>query len=225
MSGATEYDLISLGIDQGIANIGYAVTGLKDGVEVLLQSGTFKTTTKHEFPDRMKLIYEFINGLLETYNVKVMGMEKLFFNPAQGKTRNKSADIMRTNMVTGLLFLLASQHHKRIFDYTPGTVKKYVAGHGHADKELVLEHVQGLAERSGVLIKSEHEADAIAISLTALKQYVEWVKSGMATIVQSKKRKKQAKASSPGNIKIRKRKARWLLAIEKQGKGVDTHGK
>lgn len=162
-----------MGIDQGIANIGYAVTGLKGGKEILLQSGTFKTTTKHEFPVRMKMIYEFINGLLETYNVEVIGMEKLFFNPAQGNNRNKSADIMRTNMVTGILFLLASQHNKAIFDYTPGTVKKYVAGHGHAPKEKVLEHVQGFAERSGIFIKSEHEADAIAISLTALKQFLE----------------------------------------------------
>lgn len=223
MTEKTGYDVISLGIDQGIANIGYAVTALKDGKEILLQSGTFKTTTKHEFPVRMKMIYEFINDLLETYNVKVMGMEKLFFNPVQGKNRNKSADIMRTNMVTGLLFLLASQHNKQIFDYTPGTVKKYVAGHGHAPKELVLEHVQGLAERSGINIKTEHEADAIAISLTALKQYLENRHIDFTKPVKKKKTRKSTIGkegdSLPLKVLVRESKAskaRKRQVIEKK---------
>lgn len=229
MSDTKRYDVISLGIDQGIANIGYAVTGLKDGKEVLLQSGTFKTTTKHEFAVRMKMIYEFINDLLDTYNVKVMGMEKLFFNPVQGKNRNKSADIMRTNMVTGILFLLASQHNKRIFDYTPGTVKKYVAGHGHAPKEQVLEHVQGLAERSGIIIKTEHEADAIAISLTALKQYLENRLNESNQVVQATKTKKSKKTDKAGllPVKVRVRENKASKARERQRnirKGVDKHG-
>lgn len=169
----TDYDAISLGIDQGIANVGYAVVGIKNGVEVLLHSGTFTTTTKYEFPKRLELIYEFINELTGTYNVNVIGMEKLFFNPVQAKGRNKSASIMQTNMATGLIFLLASQQGKPIFDYTPGTVKKQVAGHGHAPKELVEAHVKALADRSGILIKTEHQADAIAIALTALKQFLD----------------------------------------------------
>ena len=173
MRESEKYDVLSLGIDQGIANIGYAVTGLKNGKEDVLLSGTFRTTTKHEFPQRLEMIYEFINTLIGKYHVNVIGMEKLFFNPVQSGGRNKSASIMKTNMVTGLIFLLASQHQKCIFDYTPGTVKKYVAGHGHASKELVLENVNVLASRSGILVRTDHEADAIGISLTALKQYVE----------------------------------------------------
>lgn len=180
-----EYDYISLGIDQGIANIGYAVTGIKDGEETIIRSGTFKTTTKHEFEKRLEMIYEFIKGILQTYNVNVMGLEKLFFNPQQGNQRNKSADIMRTNMVTGLVFLLASQHNKTVFDYTPGTVKKYVAGHGHAPKEKLRENVEQLALNSGIVIKTDHEADAIGISLTALKQYLELIaKKGVEECVK-----------------------------------------
>lgn len=224
MSPKTRYDVISLGIDQGIANIGYAVTGLKDGKEFLLQSGTFKTTTKHEFPVRIKMIYEFINELLQTYNVEVMGMEKLFFNPVQGNKRNKSADIMRTNMVTGVLFLLASQYNKRIFDYTPGTVKKYVAGHGHAPKELVMEHVQGFAEKSGITIKTEHEADAIAISLTALKQFME---SRYPVLKKPAKTKKKAKKSDEGIVlpmKVVVRESKRGKKAQLKRKGVDKDG-
>lgn len=190
MRKAREYDVIALGIDQGIANIGYAVTGLKDGKEVAIHSGTFTTTTKHEFPKRLEMIYGFINELIGTYNVDVIGMEKLFFNPAQQKGRNKSADIMRTNMVSGLIFLLASQHRKPIFDYTPGTVKKYVAGHGHATKDDVIEHVERLALSSGLTLTTDHEADAIAISLTALKQYVEEMMRFASGVEKPKKTKK-----------------------------------
>lgn len=175
---ALDYEVISLGIDQGIANVGFGLTALdQEGNEVILHSGVFRTTNKHSEEKRIQLIYEFINELIRSYNVKVIGLEKLFFNPAvktaEGKSRNKSAAIMRTQMVTGVIFLSASMHSLPIADYTPGTVKKYVAGHGRASKDDVIKYITKIAKECGITLKTDHEADAIGISLTALHKYLE----------------------------------------------------
>lgn len=184
-----DYEVISLGIDQGIANVGFGLTTLdQEGEEIILHSGVFTTTTKHSEEKRLQLIYEFINELIGLYNVKVIGLEKLFFNPAvkteKGKGRNKSAAIMRTQMVSGIIFLSASVHELPIADYTPGTVKKYVAGHGRASKDDVIKHITEIAERSGIKLKTNHEADAIGISLTALHKYIEEKSKGVEECVK-----------------------------------------
>lgn len=174
---ANDYSVISLGIDQGIANVGYGLTTINDdGEEIILHSGVFKTTTKHIEQERIRLIYQFINNLVDSYNVKVIGLEKLFFNPAKtgdGVRKNKSADMLRTQLVSGVIYLIAGQHGLPIADYTPGTVKKFVAGHGRASKEEVIAKVKVIAERCGFTLKNEHQADAIGISLTALRKYLE----------------------------------------------------
>lgn len=172
-----DYSVISLGIDQGIANVGYGLTTINDdGEEIILHSGVFKTTTKHIEQERIRLIYQFINDLVDSYNVKVIGLEKLFFNPAKtgdGVRKNKSADMLRTQLVSGVIYLIAGQHGLPIADYTPGTVKKCVAGHGRASKDEVILKVKVIAERCGFTLKNEHQADAIGISLTALRKCLE----------------------------------------------------
>lgn len=168
-------NIIALGIDQGIANVGFGLTQIgKDGQEEILHSGVFVTTTKHSEEKRICMIYEFINTLIASYNVKVIGLEKLFFNPVlKGEKRNKSADILRTQKVTGVVFLSAAQHDLPISDFTPGTVKKYVAGHGRASKDDVIKEIEKIAKRCGFKLKTNHEADAIGISLTALHKFLE----------------------------------------------------
>lgn len=168
-------NVISLGIDQGIANVGFGLTTLDEhGEEMILFSGVFKTTSKHREEKRIRMIYEFINELILSYNVKVIGLEKLFFNAVQKNTgRNKSASILRTQMVSGAIYLLAGIHEIPISDYTPGTVKKYVAGHGRASKEDVMKHINEIAQRSGIELTSDHQADAVGISLTALHKFIE----------------------------------------------------
>lgn len=172
-------DILAIGIDQGIANIGYSIIKFEldeDENEKdinILESGTITTSSKKELRNRLVDIYNMIKEINSKYNTNIVGCEKLFFNPKQKTTgRNKSASIMLTNMVSGVLFLFAGNEGLYIKDFTPGTVKKYVAGNGRASKEEVVNAVRELCEREGIELSTDHEADAIAIGITTGRYYI-----------------------------------------------------
>lgn len=166
--------MIALGIDQGYANLGYSVVE-DDGEHChLLLSGTIKTKSDDKFENRLATIYEFIKKILDSYNIGAIGIERLFYNAPMSnennKFRNKSASIMKTNMATGIIFLLAGQYQIEIRDFPPVSVKKEIAGSGKAIKQDVIDAVKEFAEREGFVIKTDHQADSIAIALTLLKK-------------------------------------------------------
>lgn len=167
--------IVALGIDQGIANVGFGLTTLNDiGDEVLLHSGVFRTYASNSDAIRIFQIFEFINKLIHSYNVDVIGLEKLFFNLVEKTTgRNRSASIMRTQMVSGAIYLLGGIHQLPVADYTPGTVKKICTGNGRASKDDVVKRIEEIAQKSGIVVKNNHEADAVGISLTALRKHYE----------------------------------------------------
>lgn len=204
-----DYSIFAIGVDQGIANCGIALVELTASDEVIvLKSGTIKTSSDKELSMRISTIYQIINQLCNDYNVSILGCEKLFFSPAQksttnGKGRNKSASIVYTNMATGVLYLLAGENHLHIKEFVPGTVKKYVAGHGRASKEDVKEAVIGIVEKLDKAIETEHEADAIAIGITAVKFKKELMKKGLE---REEKPIKPKKAETKEKIKRTRKK-------------------
>lgn len=188
-----EKSIIGLGIDQGIANCGYSVVEMRsDGEITVLKSGTIETNSSLPLPKRMTLLYSLITDLVETHRPVIIGCEKLFFNPKQKgqsdgkKGRNKSAAIVYTNMATGLLCLIAGQNQIELQEFVPGTVKKYVAGSGKAQKEDIEEAIKHLLKGEGKTLS--HETDAIAIAITAVKAYADRL---VKPPVEKKKRKKK----------------------------------
>lgn len=176
-------EIIALGIDQGLANLGFGIIKLtvdENDVESdikLIESGTYNTSSKNELQDRLLEIHNMINALNLKYNANVIGCEKLFFNPFQKQKgekggRNKSASIMITNMVSGIIFLVAGENKLFIKDFTPGTVKKYVAGSGRATKDDVIKAIDDFCIKQGVKLETDHEADAISIGITVARYYV-----------------------------------------------------
>lgn len=172
--------IIGLGIDQGIAHCGYSVIELTPSNEMnILCSGTLITSSKTELTKRIESIYQTIKTLAEKYNVSIIGCEKLFFSTKQKsetnpKGRNKSASIVYTNMITGILYLIAGQQNIEIKEFVPGTVKKYVTGHGKASKEDVKKAVEQIVHGLDKNIETDHEGDSIAIGVTAVKYKKEY---------------------------------------------------
>ncbi|MFJ8531384.1 crossover junction endodeoxyribonuclease RuvC [Bacillus sp. NPDC094106] len=181
--------IIACGIDQGLANLGYAFIeyNINTNEYRKLETGTLTTESSEELEDRLFDIYEMIKTYNLKYNTDIIACEKLFCNPkvntkkkssgeqAKGKkeNRNKSASIMTTNMVTGIVFLVAGELGLWIKDFVPGTVKKHVAGYGRATKEDLKKAIKDFCEKHGIKANTNHETDAIGIALTAIKLYIE----------------------------------------------------
>ena len=125
-------EVVAFGIDQGYANLGFSVVKyniLTEEVEILYVKG-FTTPAKDLLNKSVLDIYTEIKSLLNSNvceNLDAIGCEKLFFNEpmrldksldyakATVMRRNKSASIMKTNMITGILYLLSAEIEKPAF--------------------------------------------------------------------------------------------------------------
>lgn len=166
-------EIIIIGIDQGYANLGIAILSYNlDSKEISIkETQTITTSAQDEMTIRLKKIYDDIYVILKKYkNIKFAGCERLFHNNVQKNGRNKSANIMYTNMATGVIYYLCAKKHISMKEFAPTTVKKVLTGDGRATKEEVEKALNDLIEKYKVEVKSNHESDAIAIALTVINK-------------------------------------------------------
>ena len=172
-------NIIALGIDQGYANLGYALVkyNIHTNKYNVLSYGTITTNSKDEIQDRLLVIFNKLKDIIIKNNIDMMSCERLFVNgdrQASGnKRRNKSVSIVRTNMSTGIIYLLSSMYGIEIKDFPPTTVKKQLTGNGRAYKEEIIKVVEDLMTKQGLKVKTNHESDAIAIAITAISSKIE----------------------------------------------------
>src|SRR3989344_6064652 len=156
-----------LGIDPGIERLGIAVLEKYDSdkgygatkKESVIFSECFKTLSKLEFAERLKLIGLEVRKIIKEYKPEVLAIETLFLNTNQ-KT------VMRVAEARGVAIYEASQAGLRIFEASPPQIKMAVTGYGRAGKEQIIKMAKILVdiEKSKT---SDDELDAIAIALTA----------------------------------------------------------
>lgn len=169
--GICKDELLILGIDQGIASIGFSILKLYKSMPadpVVVEVGTFKTTNKKELSYRIKDIYEFFENIIKKYeNLDFLTCEKLFY------TGLRSSTIMDTNLVTGALYLLSANYNIKIKQNSPPSIKKEITGNGRATKEDIEQSIIRICEINGIidLKRTEHANDAIAIAYTCGLQY------------------------------------------------------
>ena len=188
----------ALGVDQGYANCGFSVVEWSPDYSEpkVLDMGVIETSAKLEMGERLSMIEEKLMRLADQYQVSAIGCEKLFFNPPKKEgteenphaLRNKSASIVNTSMVTGVIHLVSYKKSLWFKDSTPGTVKKQVTGNGRASKDRVYQMVESLIPREFLYKKQskkakeagldpelrkpkDHETDAVGIAITTIKEY------------------------------------------------------
>ncbi|HXH73730.1 MAG TPA: crossover junction endodeoxyribonuclease RuvC [Bacteriovoracaceae bacterium] len=153
--------MIVLAIDPGSVTAGYAILQ-KEGRKInYLTSGILKFKAQDDgFLDKVKDIYDQTMKLLDQYTPDEIALESLIF------VKSPTALIKLAQSRGVMLAALAQKYDKKIFEYSPNTVKATVTGHGHADKEgiqKVLGQQLGITE-----FKSHDESDALAIALCHL---------------------------------------------------------
>ena len=147
-----------LGIDPGYAIVGYGVLDYVSGRFSVVGFGAVTTPADLPFEKRLKMIYEDITEIIETYKPDEMGIEKLFFN-----TNEKTAiDVAQARGVT---LLPAIMRNIPIYEYTPLQVKSSIVGYGRAEKKQVQEMTKTMLHLKEVP-KPDDTADAVAIAIT-----------------------------------------------------------
>ena len=171
-------EIISVGVDQGIANIGYGVVKVtvdeSGNMEVtLIESGLITTPSDIPMGLRTVQIVDSVMPLVKKYKPQILGCEMLFFSPARRGGRNKSASMMYTSMVTGLLHYVSGKTKTPIKEFVPGTIKKLVTGYGRSTKEEMMDTVYEKLNFPKDTKQNEHVADAISIAYASCLYYLE----------------------------------------------------
>lgn len=149
--------MIILGIDPGIAMVGYSVVQCKGNNFRALEYGLIRTDAGILLPDRLKMVYDQITDIIEEYDPDDLAIEELFFN------KNVKTAIM-VAQARGVEVLAAVNKGIPVYEYTPLQIKQAVTGYGRADKNQVQEMVKmllNLEEKP----KPDDVADALAVAL------------------------------------------------------------
>ena len=149
--------MIILGIDPGIAIVGYGSVEYIGNRFKVIDYGSIQTKAGLPLVDRLKTIYSELRLLIYTYSPNCMAIEELFFN-----TNTKTAMVVA--QARGVLMLGAANEGLAVAEYTPLQVKQAVTGYGRADKQQVQQMTKALLGLDKVP-KPDDTADALAIAI------------------------------------------------------------
>ena len=146
-----------LGIDPGIATIGFGVIDFSGREYKLVNCGVITTPAHTMLSSRLEQIYDDMCQLLELFKPDAVSIEELFFN---------------TNITTGIavahgrgvLLLACRKAGVSIYEYTPLQVKQAVVGYGRAEKKQVMDMVRRICALPSPP-KPDDAADAVALAL------------------------------------------------------------
>ncbi|MBS1257588.1 MAG: Crossover junction endodeoxyribonuclease RuvC [Candidatus Scalindua arabica] len=146
-----------LGIDPGTMITGYGVVDDINGKLSHVTHGTIEGKRKDSFPDRLKLIFEGLNKVIEEYKPDYIALEEVFY----GKSV-KSA--IKIGEARGIAILCAASADVPMAEYAPTVVKRAVVGVGSAQKGQVSEMVKVILALSEVPKKYD-ASDALAMAI------------------------------------------------------------
>ena len=149
--------MVILGIDPGIAIVGYGVVEYVGNQFHTISYGAITTEAGMKLSDRLRDINESVNILIERFHPDAFAIEELFFN-----TKVKTAISVAHGR--GVCMLAASTQGVPIYEYTPLQVKQAVCGYGRADKPQVQKMVTSLLNLASVP-KPDDVADALAVAI------------------------------------------------------------
>ncbi len=145
-----------LGIDPGLRFTGFGViTVLRNGKLGYIASGCIRIP-KGTLPERLKVILEGVDEVINTHNPEVLSIEKVFM------ARNADS-ALKLGQARGAALCAALQHDLPVSEYTALQIKRAVVGTGRGDKKQVQHMVTALLGLSGT--PQADAADALAAAI------------------------------------------------------------
>lgn len=150
--------MIILGIDPGLALMGWGVIEADSIHQRLIDYGCVSTTPDQPFPERLTTISRNTRYILQTYHPEEIAFEELFF------ARNVTT-ALTVGAARGVALSVCAEYTDQLYEYTPMQIKQAITGYGKADKKQMQQMVKLLLHMDEIP-KPDDAADAIAIAMT-----------------------------------------------------------
>lgn len=149
--------MIILGIDPGIATVGWGVIDARGSKTTAVAFGHISTSQKFSISKRLAEISKNISEIIRKYKPEEAAVEELFF-------LNNQKTALVVAQARGCILLTLENLCVNVYGYTPLEVKQALTNYGRADKSQVQLMVKALLKLSAIP-KPDDTADALAIAL------------------------------------------------------------
>ena len=149
-----------MGIDPGLARVGYGAVAQSGFKLRALNYGCIETSPDMSFTERLLKIYEDLSEQIQICKPDLVSIERLFF----GKNTTTAEYVYQAR---GVVMLLVAQNKLPVVEPKPNQIKMALCGTGDAVKS----QVQGMVQRFLALDeipKPDDTADALAAAVTGL---------------------------------------------------------
>ena len=153
--------MVILGIDPGLATLGWGVVEAQPGRQRLIEYGCILTTPDQRFPERLKQIGEEMRALLRRFQPEEIAFEELFF--AKNVTTALNVGAAR-----GVSIAACAEYTDQLYEYTPMQVKQAIVGWGGAEKKQIQQMVKFLLHLEAIP-RPDDAADGIAAAITHIQ--------------------------------------------------------
>ncbi|MDR1087446.1 MAG: crossover junction endodeoxyribonuclease RuvC [Endomicrobium sp.] len=150
--------MIVLGIDPGLSLTGWGVVEAlcRDKI-TLIQYGCIKTIPLAPLIERLQIVHNDLQSIINKYNPEVVAIEELFFLKA-------AKSVASVGQSRGAIALTVSMNKIPLFEYNPRCVKIALTGYGSADKHQMQQMVKTFLKLKEIP-KPDDAADALAMAI------------------------------------------------------------
>lgn len=149
---------IIMGIDPGLADLGWGVVEANNLSIKVINFGVIKTKSVQQLNQRLLTIYIEITDIIKAYQPSRIGIEQLFF----GKNAKTA---MVVGEARGVVLLAMAQLGYDPVEFKPAEIKMALTGYGNADKKQMQYMVKTMLKLKQVP-KPDDAADALAVAIT-----------------------------------------------------------
>lgn len=150
--------MIILGIDPGIATLGFGVIEKDErGNCRAIDCGVVTTPKEEGLPVRLAMLEEGLQKILTKFQPDEIAMEELFFS------KNITTGIAVAH-ARGVALLTCVKNCGKLYEYTPMQIKQALTGYGKADKKQIQTVVASMLKLKSIP-KPDDAADALGVAL------------------------------------------------------------
>ena len=146
-----------LGIDPGLAIVGFGLIEAETGKTQMLQYGAVTTPAGLPLAARLVQLERDMEELIAQLRPEAIAVEELFFS-------NNITTGIAVAHARGVALLTCVKRCGRLFEYTPMQIKQALTGYGKAEKRQIQLVTANLLHLKGIP-RPDDAADALAVAL------------------------------------------------------------